>query len=163
MYKYLSIIPAMLLAFVVLFSGFAQANDEDAPKDEKLLLVLVESGDIGEARQFFLNNPGGYDINARTPLGGTYLHAAAMQPKAEMLQLLIDHGYLVNAVDEDGETPLHAAVGANNLEAVRIMIENGANQTIEDSHGMTALDRAVKSNRADIVSYLRNPAPTASN
>lgn len=157
MYKHFTIIPATLLAFAVIFSGVAQARNAEII-EEKTLIQAVESGDVESARQILSDNRGSYDVNARIPTGGTYLHAAAMQPNADMVQLLIDFGYNVNAIDNGGETPLHAAVGADNAEAVRILIENGANRTIRDKHGLTPLERAAQNNRANLVRYLENGA-----
>jgi len=78
--------------------------------------------------------------DARTPLGSTPLHYAALNLDSGPLKALLAAGAKVTAVDNMGQTPLHMAAFATRTENARLLLEAGA-----DVHAKTTAGRDVLS------------------
>lgn len=84
----------------------------------------------------------GADVNARTALGFTPLHMAALYAPTAVADLLITHGADIHATAAEGETPLHFAAMAGNTELARKLLQNGTNVNAREADGMSPLCRA---------------------
>lgn len=82
--------------------------------------------------------------DARTPLGSTPLHLAALNVDSGPLQALIAAGADVNARDREGATPLHMAAYATRTEHARLLLQAGADVTVKTENGRDALSMARK-------------------
>lgn len=84
----------------------------------------------------------GVDVNARTNLGFTPLHMAALYAPTAVADLLIARGADIHATAAEGESPLHFAAMAGNTELVRKLLQAGADVNAREADGMTPLCRA---------------------
>ncbi len=84
----------------------------------------------------------GANANARTNLGFTPLHLAALYAPTAVADLLMAHGADIHITAAEGETPLHFAAMAGNTELVRKLLQQGADVNACESDGMTPLSRA---------------------
>jgi len=82
--------------------------------------------------------------DARTPLGSTPLHMAALNVDSGPLQALIAAGADINARDREGATPLHMAAYATRTEHARLLLQAGADVTVKTENGRDALSMARK-------------------
>lgn len=84
----------------------------------------------------------GADVNARTALGFTPLHMAALYAPTAVADLLIAHGADLHATAAEGETALHFAAMAGKTELVRKLLQEGLDVNAREADGMTPLSRA---------------------
>lgn len=82
--------------------------------------------------------------DARTPLGSTPLHLAALNVDSGPLKALIAAGADVNARDREGATPLHMAAYATRTEHARLLLDAGADVAAKTEAGRDALSMARK-------------------
>ena len=143
-------IRALLLTFVLIWSGVAYAN----PADD--LYLAAGTGKITEVRKL-LNQ--GVDPNAAVGNSGvTALMQAAMTGNTGIVKLLLNKGANVNAKAEQmgGMTPLMNAAAFGDIEMVRLLIDKGADINTKDTDGRTALSQAKVSKKEDIVNLLKS-------
>ena len=117
---------------------------------EKIIRVLLSAG---------------ADVNQRTALGETALHAlcatcnSSYSPHRQFLldddrynedfsddmsliRVLIDHGANPNICNNFGESPLHYAAQTGYGYFAKFLLKNGANVYLKDKRGLTALEYA---------------------
>jgi hypothetical protein len=82
--------------------------------------------------------------DARTALGITPLHYAAMNADSGPLQVLLAAGAAVNARDGEGRTPLHMAAFSTRTVNARLLLEAGADPGLKTDAGRDALSMARK-------------------
>ena len=82
--------------------------------------------------------------DARTPLGITPLHYAAMNEDSGPLQALLAAGAAVNARDGEGRTPLHMAAFSTRTANARLLLEAGADPNAKTDAGRDVLSMARK-------------------
>ena len=82
--------------------------------------------------------------DARTPLGITPLHSAAMNGDSGPLQALLAAGAPVNARDGEGRTPLHMAAFSTRTANGKLLLQAGADPTLKTDAGRDALSMARK-------------------
>jgi uncharacterized protein len=82
--------------------------------------------------------------DARTPLGITPLHYAAMNGDSGPLQALLAAGAAVNARDGEGRTPLHMAAFSTRTANGKLLLQAGADPTLKTDAGRDALSMARK-------------------
>ncbi len=88
--------------------------------------------------------------DARTPLGITPLHYAAMNEDSGPLKALLAAGAAVNARDSEGRTPLHMAAFSTRSANAKLLLEAGADPAAKTDAGRDVLSMARKV-RADEV------------
>lgn len=88
--------------------------------------------------------------DARTSLGATPLHFAAMNPDTGPLVALIAAGANPNARDSEGRTPLHMAAFATRVAHTKLLLQAGADPLLKTEAGRDVLSMARKV-RADEV------------
>ena len=88
--------------------------------------------------------------DARTPLGATPLHYAAMNQDIGPLKVLVAAGANPNARDVEGRTPLHMAAFATRTPHAKLLLQAGADPLLKTEAGRDVLSLARKV-RADEV------------
>ena len=88
--------------------------------------------------------------DARTPLGATPMHYAAMNQDIGPLKALIAAGANANARDVEGRTPLHMAAFATRTPHTKLLLQAGADPLLKTEAGRDVLSLARKV-RADEV------------
>lgn len=127
-----------VLGAVVLAALLAGPAGADEP-----IHGLARNGGGKEVAALLKTNPGARE--ARTDLGSTPLHLAAVNPDVTALQALIAAGADVNARDADGATPLHMAAYAQNAKHARLLLEAGADPYAKTNNGRDPTSMARKS------------------
>lgn len=82
--------------------------------------------------------------DARTELGATPLHYAAMNEDSGPLKALLAAGAAVNARDGEGRTPLHMAAFATRTANGMLLLEAGADPALKTDAGRDVLSMARK-------------------
>ena len=82
--------------------------------------------------------------DARTELGATPLHYAAMNEDSGPLKALLAAGAAVNARDGEGRTPLHMAAFATRTANAKLLLEAGADPALKTDAGRDVLSMARK-------------------
>jgi ankyrin repeat protein len=90
------------------------------------------------------------DRDARTGLGATPLHYAAMNADSGPLKALVAAGAKPNARDGEGRTPLHMAAFATRPANAKLLLQAGADPLLKTDAGRDVLSLARKV-RADEV------------
>lgn len=88
--------------------------------------------------------------DARTSLGSTPLHFAAMNPDTGPLIVLVAAGANPNARDGEGRTPLHMAAFTTHTAHAKLLLQAGADPLLKTDAGRDVLSLARKV-RADEV------------
>ena len=88
--------------------------------------------------------------DARTPLGATPMHYAAMNPDLGPLKALVGAGANPNARDLEGRTPLHMAAFSTRTPHTKLLLQAGADPLLKTEAGRDVLSLARKV-RADEV------------
>ena len=119
---------------------FAQANPGEAPIHQ-----LARAGTGAEVERALAADPQARD--ARSALGSTPLHLAAMNPDPSALKVLLRAGADPNARNADGSTPLHMAAYASRPEHAQLLLEAGTDPLAKNDGGRdaAAMARKVKS------------------
>ena len=88
--------------------------------------------------------------DARTALGSTPLHLAAMNGNPSAMKALIAAGANPNARDNEGATPLHMAAYASRADYVQMLLEAGADPLAKTDNGRDpgSMARKVKADEA---------------
>ena len=76
-------------------------------------------------------------VHARSRLGNTPLHIAAIWGDREAVITLLEAGADVNAVGEDGYTPLHEAIEQGHMGIATLLISQGALVDMKNNDGLT--------------------------
>jgi uncharacterized protein len=95
----------------------------------------------------------GFDLNARTPQGGTAMHMALVEPNITAVRWLITQPSVdINARNGGGETALMQALIHGHTDIVQLLLKNGAhvNQT-----GWTPLHYAAASDKPTAPGFVR--------
>lgn len=88
-----------------------------------LLILAIRRGDL-EAVKLFLEH--GADANCRSPKGNPAL-SVALDVRAGIAELLIEHGASPNIPNQNGWWPLHTAADRGNAQLCKLLIDRGAN------------------------------------
>lgn len=82
--------------------------------------------------------------DARTPLGATPLHNAAMNADSGPLKALLAAGANPNARDSEGRTPLHMAAFSIRTANAMLLLQGGADPMLKTNAGRDVLSLARK-------------------
>lgn len=126
-----------LLAALLTAPAFAEPVSHDQPIHD-----AARSGSGDDVRRLLKADPRQRD--ARTTLGSTPLHLAAMNPDTSALKALVSAKADPNARDNEGATPLHMAAYASRAEHVRLLLEAGADPQAKTDNGRDAGSMARK-------------------
>jgi ankyrin repeat protein len=128
----------------------AAAPDASAPVTAGELPIhdAARMGTRAQVEALLRANPAHRD--ARTPLGATPLHHAAMNEDIGPLQALLAAGANPNARDMEGRTPLHMAAFATRTPHTQALLRAGADPLLKSEAGRDVLSMARKV-RADEV------------
>ena len=118
---------------------------------EAKLLDAVRSGDIREVRKFLKK---GADVNAKTNIGLTSLHAAATKGHTEIAALLLDRGADVNAQYKGGFA-LYTAAVKGHTEIAALLLNRGADVNAKTNTGETSLHVAACEGHTEMAALLR--------
>lgn len=99
-------------------------------------------GTLQDVTRLLQANPGQRD--ARTPLGATPLHYAAMNADPGPLKALLAAGANPNARDQEGRTPLHMAAFATRRAQAMLLLRAGADPLLKTEGGRDVLSLARK-------------------
>ena len=129
-----------LFLAIALFLSIVPARADEATLGQNELPIhdAVRIGTRQDVEKILAADPAMRD--ARTSLGSTPLHYAALNLDSGPLKALLAAGAKVNAIDNIGQTPLHLAAFATRTENARLLLEAGA-----DAHAKTAAGRDVLS------------------
>jgi hypothetical protein len=126
------------------------------------LLEAAFRGDLGEVRRLLDK---GADVNAKSGIGWTPLHAAAFCGHLDVVKFLVERGADIDAKDINGETPLDLARREKYQDVVDFL-EKTAKDKLEAS-GTSVMTTVVKSEEPeksspilDLSKYLKNPQKT---
>lgn len=82
----------------------------------------------------------GVKLDNRFKDGATYLMAAALTGKPEVVQLLLDRKANPNDLDNGGYSALAFAISESREDVIRLLLANGARADLFDAEGYSALD-----------------------
>ena len=128
---------AALLAALLGTPAFAQVSSHDQPIHD-----AARTGSGNDVSRLLKADPKQRD--ARTALGSTPLHMAAMNGDLSAMKALIAAGADPNARDNDGATPLHMAAYASRPKHVQMLLEAGADPLAKTDNGRDAGSMARK-------------------
>jgi ankyrin repeat protein len=134
-----------LLAFVLgLALHGAQAQQPPAPMGMNELPIhdAARLGTQAEVERLLRAAPKNRD--ARTDLGATPLHYAAMNGDLGPLKALVAAGANPNARDGEGRTPLHMAAFATRTANAKALLQAGADPLLKTEAGRDVLSMARK-------------------
>jgi len=139
------LLPALFLLFA---SGLARPMETTLGMNELPIHDAARTGTRGDVEKLLKASPAMRD--ARTGMGSTPLHYAAMNVDPGPLKALLAAGAAVNARDKEGMTPLHMAAFATRLEQTKLLLAAGADVNAKNELGRDPLSLARKV-RADEV------------
>lgn len=131
-----TLLSALLCLFVSLPS-IGQTTSFDKPIHD-----AARTGSGADVTRLLKADPKQRD--ARTELGSTPMHLAAMNPDTSALKALIAAKADPNARDNEGATPLHMAAYASRPEHVQLLLEAGADPLAKTDNGRDAGSMARK-------------------
>lgn len=140
MYRILSRI--FLLCACALASGMTPATEAELGMNEQPIHDAARMGDRQQVEAILKAAPQARD--ARTPLGSTPLHYAAMNADSGPLKALLAAGAAVNARDGEGRTPLHMAAFSTRTANGKLLLQAGADPALKTDAGRDVLSLARK-------------------
>ena len=91
--------------------------------------------------------------------GGTVLHLAAQNGRADLVRLFVSSGANINEEDKDGNTALHNAACSGREDIVVFLVNAGARTNCKNNAGKTPLDLAVEKHHEGVETFLRRAFP----
>jgi len=131
----------LLLAFA-LPPGLSLAADATLGMHEQPIHDASRMGNRQQVEAILKATPQARD--ARSPLGITPLHYAAMNADSGPLKALLAAGATVNARDSEGRTPLHMAAFSTRTANGKLLLQAGADPTLKTDAGRDVLSMARK-------------------
>ena len=128
---------AWLLALALALPVTAQVTSYDQPIHD-----AARTGSGAEVSRLLKADPKARD--ARTALGSTPLHLAAMNPDTSAMKALLAAKADPNARDNEGATPLHMAAYASRTTHTQLLLEAGADPLAKTDNGRDAGSMARK-------------------
>lgn len=132
----------LLLLCCTLHAAIAVAAEATLGKNELPIHDAARMGTRQEVEKLLKAEPRNRD--ARTELGATPLHYAALNEDGGPLLALIAAGANVNARDKEGLTPLHMAAFATRTRHAIPLLQAGADPALKTDAGRDVLSMARK-------------------
>lgn len=134
--------PFRLLAALVLglAAGTALSTEPVIGKNELPIHDAARLGTREDVERLLKADPKLRD--ARTEMGSTPLHYAALNENSGPLKALLAAGANINARDKEGATPLHMAAYATRSEHAKLLLEAGADVNAKTDAGRDVLSLA---------------------
>ena len=129
-----------LFAALLILVGAASVGAQTIGQNELPIHDAARMGTRADVEKILKADPSMRD--ARTLLGSTPLHYAALNADSGPLKALLAAGAKVGAVDNEGQTPLHMAAFATRLDNVRALLEAGADPYAKTKAGRDVLSTA---------------------
>lgn len=126
---------------LALIASGADVNGKTADGDTTLM-VAVRRGEYGADAEILLALlQRGVPVDAKGYLGGTALQKAAIECRADFIEILLDHHANINGSTEYGVTPLELASKTQHCtKSIEVLIARGAQvNSRKDVWGTTAL------------------------
>jgi ankyrin repeat protein len=139
------LLPAL---FLFVAAAAAWSMETTLGMNELPIHDAARSGTRAEVEKLLKADPALRD--ARTPMGSTPLHFAALNLDPGPLAALLAAGAKINARDKEGMTPLHMAAFSTRLEQTKLLLAAGADVYAKNELGRDPLSLARKV-RADEV------------
>lgn len=114
---------------------------------EDQLFLKLEKHDYAGFEQLILQNPKGYNVNAKDQKGKTLLHHASKTPDTAFLSLLLKEGANPNIGDEHGWTPVNYAAFAGHATHITLFMDNNpiaVEWDLVTNAGSTLYDTAIQ-------------------
>ena len=113
----------------------------------------AQAGDLSQCESFLaiganVNHVENVEYN-RTPL-----HAASLNGRTPVVELLIDHGADIEAKSGIGFTPLHLAAQEGHLATARLLVTRGARTDAAKRDGAMPIHMAAQDNRHQVLEFL---------
>ena len=131
-----------LMLWCALHSALALPAEATLGKNEQPIHDAARMGTRQDVEKLLTASPQSRD--ARTDLGATPLHYAALNEDSGPLLALIAAGANVNARDKEGMTPLHMAAFSTRTRHARPLLEAGADPALKTDAGRDVLSMARK-------------------
>lgn len=122
--------------------GSAGAADATLGMNEQSIHDAARMGTRQDVERILRASPQARD--ARTALGITPLHYAAMNGDSGPLKVLLAAGASVNARDGEARTPLHMAAFSTRTANGKLLLQAGADPTLKTDAGRDVLSMARK-------------------
>lgn len=132
----------VLVLCCALHSAMALSADATLGKNEQPIHDAARMGTRQDVEKLLKAAPQSRD--ARTDLGATPLHFAALNEDGGPLLALIAAGANVNARDKEGMTPLHMAAFATRTKHALPLLQAGADPALKTDAGRDVLSMARK-------------------
>ena len=123
-------------------SATVPAAEQTLGMNEQPIHDAARTGTRKDVENILQSSPQARD--ARTELGATPLHYAAMNQDSGPLEALLAAGAAVNARDGEGRTPLHMAAFATRTGNGKLLLEAGADPALKTDAGRDVLSMARK-------------------
>lgn len=133
---------AAVVVACALHAGLPLAADATLGKNELPIHDAARMGTRQDVEKLLKADPRNRD--ARTDLGATPLHYAALNEDSGPLLALIAAGANVNARDKDGMTPLHMAAFATRTSHAIPLLQAGADPALKTDAGRDVLSMGRK-------------------
>ena len=124
----------------------------DSPEEEFRLYFAAWKGFRGLVERLIVKHA--QQINQRSGLWGTPLHASVYGGHIEVSQLLVAHGAHINSRCEDGYTPLHVASDRGHFKIGKWLLYHGADVSAKEHRGWTPLHFAALNGRLETCQIL---------
>lgn len=133
---------ALMILACGLASSLILAAEQTLGMNEQPIHDAARMGTRKDVEIILQSSPRARD--ARTELGITPLHYAAMNEDSGPLKALLAAGAAVNARDGEGRTPLHMAAFSTRTGNGTLLLEAGADPTLKTDAGRDVLSMARK-------------------
>jgi ankyrin repeat protein len=122
-----------VIVLLILPFSFVLA-DENKETDDFNVCVFVDSANDEEVKKFVLESPERINM-AYGPSNLTFLHAAVLEGRYDLIKFLLDNGANPNLVDAANASPLTSAAENCNFEVVQLLLAYKADPNIRSSGG----------------------------
>ncbi len=121
------------IVLLILPFTFVLADENKATEDFNVC-VFVDTANDEEVKKFVLESPERINM-AYGPSNLTFLHAAVLEGRCDLIKFLLENGANPNLVDAANASPLTSAAEDCNFEVVKLLLVYKADPNIRSSGG----------------------------